>query len=509
MNKNKPVALIILDGFGHSSHKQNNAIAHAKIPHIHEWLKNYPNALIKASGTYVGLPQGYVGNSEVGHLTIGAGRVCKQPITQWFDAIADNSFFSNPELVDACDMVRKDNGALHIMGLLSDAGVHAHEKQIYATIKAAAEQHIKKIFVHAFLDGRDTPPESALHYLNNLKMVLKEFSHASLGSIHGRFFAMDRDHNWDRTEYSYRVLTEKQILTFDSPEKIIEHYANHGITDEFIPPTQINPKAIINNGDGIIFCNVRPDRARQLTESFVMPKFNHFTCKPIDLTCFVTPVVYGAHIPTTPLFPQKPILQTLKDQLAAYGKTIYTIAETEKYAHVTYFFRGENEKAVATETRVLIPSIKARNYINTPEMSAPKITATILKSLKTNPKDFYLINYANADMVGHSGNFGATIKAVECLDRHLKSLYDEIVTNMDGTIYITADHGKAEDMYDETLQQPRTGHTANPVPCIVINNALLNTHELPLEQLADIAPFILKNMDIPIPHEMERKPDVD
>lgn len=503
MSQKAPVALVILDGFGHSSEKKYNAITHANTPHITEWLKTKPNTVLQAAGTYVGLPSDYIGNSEVGHITIGAGRIIEQTITTWFNAIDDKSFFTNKALLDAFTLLEEDNKALHIMGLFSDAGVHAHEQQIYATIQAATEQNIKQIFIHAFLDGRDTPAQSALHYLQNLDAILKKFSHVSLGSIHGRFFAMDRDNNWDRTSYSYHVLTEKQLTAFNSAQEAIEHYYSHDITDEFIPPTQLNPKSIIKNGDGIVFCNVRPDRARQLTASFVTPNFNHFETKHLNLAFFITPIPYSANLPTIHLFPQKQILHTLKDQLAAYGKTIFTIAETEKYAHVTYFFRGQNEKKVATETRTMIPSLKEQTYASHPEMSAQKITDAIISSLHTNPKDFYLINYANADMVGHSGNFGATIKAIECLDTQLAQLYDEIVTTMNGILFITADHGKAEKMYDEKQQQSYTAHTTNSVPFIMLQKKIAQDQTLSLQQLSDIAPFILQTMELPVPQEME------
>jgi len=515
MRNTSPVALVILDGFGYSPDKKYNAIAHARMPHFKEWWEHYPHAILKASGTAVGLSDGIIGNSEVGHLTIGAGRIINQPMKIWLDAIENNSFESNHVLQKSFEKLKSVGGVLHIMGLLSDAGVHAHEKQIYASIKVAIDAGIKKIVIHPFLDGRDVAPRSAHIYLERLTQYIKEYNdngnhHIIIGSIHGRFYAMDRDNNWDRIEKSYRVLTENQMGPYEQWEKVLERNYMNNVTDEFILPTQLDAAAVICNGDGILFCNVRPDRARELTMAFVpsvhpepVEGLVPFITKPINLTFFMTPVVYDVHLPTTILFPRLPVVNTLKDVLANNDKTIFSIAETEKYAHVTYFFRGENEEPVTTETRILIPSIVAKNYIDYPCMSADNITDAVINSLHNNPVDFYLINYANADMVGHSGNFEATVKAVECLDRQLKVLYDVMVKEMDGTLYITADHGKAEEMYDEVNRQPMTAHTNNPVPFLMIKKDGKN-ELLSLTQLSDIAPFILKNMGVEVPIEMQK-----
>lgn len=517
MKNRYPVALVILDGFGYSAEKKHNAIAQANMPHFTQWWQHCPHAIIQASGNAVGLPDNLCGNSEVGHLTLGAGRIIQQPMTLWLESIEDGSFAHNSVLGKALAELRQVGGALHIMGLLSDAGVHAHEKQIYASIVAAVDVGIKKIVIHAFLDGRDVAPQSAHDYLERLAHYIKPYNdgnknknHIFIGSVHGRFYAMDRDHNWERIEKSYRVLTEKQDGPYESWEKVLERNYAHSITDEFILPTQLNPDGYIRNGDGVLFCNVRSDRARELTAAFAYPLkpwrsrvFSHFILKPLNLTFFMTPVVYDVHFSTLVLFPRATVYNTLKDVLAEHGKTIFTIAETEKYAHVTYFFRGENEETVATETRIMIPSIVAQNYINSPRMSAEKITDTVLTALRSNEYDFYLINYANADMVGHSGDFYATVKAAKCLDEQLKKLYDVLVQQMNGTLYITADHGKAELMFDEITGQPRTAHTNNPVPFIMIKKGLSNSDIiLPLTELSDVAPFILKNMNLPVPVEM-------
>jgi len=501
----KPIMLIILDGFGYSSTIKYNAIAQAHTPHMDKWLATYPHTLLRASGTAVGLLPGTIGNSEVGHLTIGSGRIIQQPATRLHNAIADKSFFTNKVLTDALAKIHAKQGTLHIMGLLSDAGVHSQEEDLFAFLEAACQHNIAKIVVHPFVDGRDVPPRSAATYLQRLDTKLKELGHGVIGSIHGRFYAMDRDHNWDRTVQSYRALTQPidEPKEFTTWQEVLDYYYAQNITDEFIPPTQLKPRHIIHDNDGIIFFNFREDRARQLTASFVQKDFDHFSTIPLELSCFVTPISYADNLHTSVLLSPIAIHHTLKDVLVAHHKTIFSIAETEKYAHITYFFNGHKEKKLPGETRILIPSIRAKNYVQYPCMSAVEITQTVLESLATDPADFYLINYANADMVGHSGNLAATIKAIECLDQELKKLYDNIITQLDGTMFITADHGNAEDMYDEKHKQPRTAHTTNPVPFIMItSNIKKGEKHLPLTQLADIAPFILRYMHLPIPPEM-------
>lgn len=508
MNK-KPVLLIILDGFGIASKTKYNAIAQAHTPHLDYWFAHYPHAILQASGTAVGLPSGSIGNSEVGHITIGAGRIIEQPETIILRAIENGSFYKNPVLLSHLQELKKKNQALHILGLLSDAGVHCTASIICAYIRAAADAGINKIFVHPILDGRDVAPKSAALYLQRLDEFLSTIPQAKIGSIHGRFYAMDRDNNWERTKLSYDVLTKMSLppslselrrtgKTNESQwlEILNQNYAA-GITDEFVPPTNLDPDAIITNGDGIIFANYRSDRARQLTECFVSQNFSHFEHKNIDLEFFLTPVSYGSQIHTTIMYAQQPIPNTLKEILSRNHKTIFSIAETEKYAHVTYFFDDGRETSFPGETRVLIPSLRAKNYVSHPEMSAPAITQTVLKSLSENPSDFYLINYANADMVGHSGNFEATKKAIEILDEQLGELFKVVVEEMDGTMFITADHGNAEDKFDEKSGQPHTAHTANPVPFLMITKDNKNgAVKLPLHQLSDIAGFVLKFMGV-------------
>ncbi|MFI5332833.1 MAG: 2,3-bisphosphoglycerate-independent phosphoglycerate mutase [Candidatus Babeliales bacterium] len=496
MKHTPPTALVILDGFGYRTEKEGNAIALAHTPHLDQWFSEYPHTILQASGPAVGLFPGMMGNSEVGHLTIGAGRVIEQPVVTIHTAIANKSLFKNEQLISTLKKVAQQQSALHIMGLLSDAGVHSDVEHLYAFLDAAHQHNVKHVYIHAFLDGRDTPPQSAAIYLEQLENAITAFGYGSLGSIHGRFYAMDRDGNWDRTQKSYLVLTTVQD-TIPAPwQDVLEKQYKQGVTDEFIIPTQIDPTSTIQAGDAVIFFNLRPDRARQLTSCFVEQSFNHFPRTHIPLTSFITPVAYSPTLNTTVLFPTQPIHPTLKELLSKAGKTLFSIAETEKYAHVTYFFGGGTEKPFPHETQMLIPSIKARNYVEHPEMSAPQITDAVITSLQNNPADFYLINYANADMVGHSGNVEATIKAIECLDRELGRLYKALVQERNGTLYITADHGNAEQMIDAVTHQPHTRHTTNPVPFIVIKMGAAPKVQLPLKELSDIAAFILQDIHV-------------
>ncbi len=506
MKSQKPTLLVILDGLGIADPGPCNAVAQARTPHLSAWFKNYPHTLLQAAGHFVGLPDGYVGNSEVGHLTIGAGRIIKQPLTVINEAIAEGSFYTNPVLTDAFDQLTTTSGNLHILGLLSDAGVHSHIQHLFAFLRSAKQYEIKNVYIHAFLDGRDVPSKSAAHYLKMLDNFISKEGIGTLASVHGRFYAMDRDHNEERTQASYEALVTPQSKIFNHWQEILDYYYEQNITDEFIPPTQLQPAKLLQNGDGILCFNYRPDRVRQITACFVSPNFTHFPRKNISLIWFMTPYPYGANFDTRSLFEHPIIKHTLKEVLNAHHKTIFAIAETEKYAHVTYFFNGENEEQLARETRVLVPSLKEKNYVHAPCMSAPKITDTILSSLQNNPCDFYVINYANADMVGHSGDLLATIAAIDCLDHELGRLFDAVVTNYDGTMYITADHGKAEIMHDAATGNPRTAHTESPVPFIVITkkNEEIPPMVLPLYELSDIAPYILENMGIAVPHEMKK-----
>ena len=500
----KPFLLIICDGFGHAVWAPHNAITHADMPNFDAFWAKYPHTLLTASGPPVGLLEGNPGNSEVGHLTIGTGRITPQPVTIVTKAISDGSFFTNPALAQGLDALKGNSGRLHVMGLLSDAGIHSHDALLYATIKAAEHKDIREIYVHAFLDGRDKAPESAAMYLKKLDVFIENHPNVKLASIGGRFYNMDRDRHWDRIEKSYRVLTQKEPSEYTNWQPAVEHYYAQGVTDEFIPPTQLDPAGIVQPNDGIFFFNIRPDRARQITQAFINPDFDGFKRTQIPLSCFITPFSYGHNLHTTVMFPDPEKNNTLTDVLLAHHKTVYEIAETEKYAHVSYFFNGGREEKEPGEKRVLIKSLHLKTYDSQPCMSAPKITQSVLESLTQDPQDFYVINYANADMVGHSGNFDATVKAVECLDKQLGALYNQAIQNMDGSMIITADHGNAEEMFDIKTNQPKKSHTTNKVPFIFITKEKSDVNVQSLTSLADIAPFILRQFGLPIPEEMEK-----
>ncbi len=502
---NKPTVLVILDGFGFRQPAPDNAITSAHTPHLDYFFAHFPHAILQASGTAVGLPPGYIGNSEVGHQTIGAGRVIPQDIVRIFNAIKDGNLIKNPIITTDFTALKKSGKALHLAGLISDAGVHSHIEHLYALLDIAKMYGIQKVYIHAFLDGRDVPPESAAHYLHALEDHCKKIGVGKIATIIGRFYAMDRDENWDRTQQAYDIMTTENQSIYTSWQQVLKISYEKNITDEYIPPIQLDARGILKDGDGLIFFNFRPDRIRQLSACFTEPHFNAFATKKIALAFCITMTDYDdAESTAQVLFKKHPVQNSLKEVLSQHGITMFSIAETEKYAHVTYFFGGGIEKPFPGETRIIIPSLHTKNYVDHPCMSAPEITAAVIKSLTSLPKDFYLINYANADMVGHSGNFDATVKAIECLDTQLKELYDVVITKLHGTIYITADHGKAEQMYDEKAHQPRTAHNTAPVPFIMIENKLNGqTYQLPLTGLADIAPFILKNMNIPVPAEME------
>ena len=483
----RPYALIIFDGFGYRKDTKYNAIAQAYTPTIDYLLSHYPHCLLHAAGEYVGLPPGYIGNSEVGHMTIGAGQIIKQSLTIINEAIENKSFFQNTTLIIHLEHLKRTEKTLHLIGLLSDAGVHSNINHLLALIKAAHDIHVKRIIVDVILDGRDTTSKSAFKYLRELDGYIKQFPEVAIGSIHGRFYAMDRDKNFDRTDQSINILTTKTAKKNITWQEVLEKNYAQNISDEFIPPTQLSPENMIHEDDGIIIFNFRSDRSRQLKNQL----------QKLDLNFVLTMVPYEtSDNKSNCLFETSQITNTLLDVLAKNNKTVFAVAETEKYAHVTYFFNGGHEQKLDNETRVVIPSIKTKNYVDCPCMSAPEITNAILKSLKDKPCDFYLVNYANADMVGHSGDMQATIKAVECLDKQLAILYEKIVKKYHGTLYITADHGNAELMYDEKSMQPSTSHTENPVPFIYVTNKKNNTKIVNIAQLADIKDFILKDMGI-------------
>jgi 2,3-bisphosphoglycerate-independent phosphoglycerate mutase len=511
--------LLILDGFGYSPNKQGNAIANAKMPIYNKLVTSYPFLLLNASGKHVGLLPNYIGNSEVGHVTLGAGRIIKSMLAQIHESINNKSFFSHKNLLNNLKKLKENNNTLHMMGLLSDGGVHSHIEHLYALLTLAKQMEIPQTFLHLFLDGRDVAQKSALKYLSKLETWCKENSYGKIATISGRFFAMDRDKNWDRTYKCYETLcaSNKNSKYKQEWSKVIEKYYAQNIADEFIPPEIICSEGTIKDNDGIIFFNFRPDRARQLTEAFINPKcgcFKNNPCIVNSLLFFISPVCYKKKFLKCKnyywLFEQPQIDNTLLDILEENKKSVFVIAETEKYAHVTYFFRGMVEKKGPNETYKLIPSLKVKNYINNPEMSAEKITRRLIISLSENPKDFYLVNYANLDMVGHSGDFTATVKACEIIDAQLDKLYNLIVKKLNGTIFIVGDHGNAEEKIDIVTGNKLTSHTKNPVPFIIINKKFLIKNkiktlllkDLNIYGLANVAPTILSYLNLQAPKEM-------
>lgn len=496
MNK-KPTALVILDGFGWREDVAYNAVAQAKKPTFDYLWNTYPHTLLQASGSAVGLPEGASGNSEVGHFTLGAGQIIQQPITYINNAIVDKSFFKNEILQSSFAQLTKNHKTLHIIALVSDGNVHGSLDHLYAYIKMAVQAGVSHIIIHAILDGRDVAPRSAAQYLQALQDFIAPFKNVQIGTLIGRFYAMDRDENWDRTAATYEALTTQDGVQFDSWQKALDYFYAHGIFDEFIPPTQLLNDATIHTQDGVLLTSIRPDRARQLISAFLDTQFEHFATSPLHLSFFLTPVSLEDKGLATVIFPLPNGEQNLKKILSEQGKKIFSIAETEKYAHVTYFFAGNHAEPYKNEQQVLVPSLKFKDYREHPEMSAARITQKVLHSLEKNPADFYLINYANADMVGHSGDLQATIAAVECLDVQIKKLYDALVVKMGGTLFITADHGNAEIKYDEKAKQPHTAHTTSPVPFLYIDEKVKNAQlSLPLKGLSDVAPFILKQIGL-------------
>ena len=480
-----PTILIILDGLGISCEKKYNAFFQAKTPNLDLWKNQYHYTTLKTSGPFVGLPEGYHGNSEVGHFTLGAGKIIPQTSTLLSINLRTDILHTNQTVANFLKNFNYSK-KVHLIGMASDGNIHSNLDHARAFISTLAHHKISNLLVHAFLDGRDTCPRSALQYLKIIQSDLNKFSYGKIASIHGRYFAMDRNNNTERTKKSFDILTQQQSVWIQYQDCITENY-NNNISDEFILPTACIENHTIEQGDGVIFFNFRPDRAIQLTQELLK----------LDLSFFITPIKYHETLQTSPLISAAQANETLLEILGNNNKKIFTIAETEKYAHVTYFFNGHRDIIIPTEKRVLIPSSTTLEPMQDPRMQAEKITEAVLDSLQNDPHDFYLINYANADMVGHSGDLIATISAIEYLDAQLEKLYQKVVLEQNGTMYITADHGNAESMFNETTKQSCTSHTSNPVPFYILtkkNNFILQ----PTKNLADIASLILKNMNIEI-----------
>ena len=499
----KTTMLMILDGFGVNENSEGNAVKLAKIPNINEIMKQYPNTIIHTSGLDVGLPEGQMGNSEVGHTNIGAGRIVYQELTRITKSIEDGDFFSNQELVSAIENCKKNNSKLHILGLLSDGGVHSHMRHLFAILELAKRKDFEDVYVHCFLDGRDTPPASADGYIAELEEKMKEKGVGKIATISGRFYAMDRDKRWERVKEAYDALVNGEGHRFASATAAIENSYQKEIFDEFVKPSVIckndEPVATIGENDSVIFFNFRPDRAREITRTIVDPDFDGFERKYFK-TYFVTFTNYDetllpyVHI----AFKKEEIKNTLGEYISKLGLTQLRIAETEKYAHVTFFFNGGEEKQYEGEDRILIPSPKVETYDMKPEMSAGEVTDKVVDAINSKKYDVIILNYANPDMVGHTGSLEATIKALEFLDGCVKRVVDAIENN-DGTLLITADHGNAEQMIDYKTGELHTAHTTNPVPLVLIGREDVKLKE---GRLADLAPTMLDLMNLEKPAEM-------
>lgn len=496
----RPLALIILDGWGYSEDEQHNAIMAANTPVWDHLWNEYPHTLINASGAGVGLPGEQMGNSEVGHLNIGAGRVVYQEFTRISRAIRTGSFFSNQTLTNQVDEVVRNNKALHIMGLLSDGGVHSHESHIQAMVKLAADRGATKIYLHAFLDGRDTSPKSALQFIENMQASFNETGKGRFASLIGRYYAMDRDHRWDRVQQAYELIANSNAQYHASnPIEAIEQAYARGETDEFVKATVINDPAPIEDGDAVVFMNFRADRARELTECFIDPEFEGFpqSQRP-KLSQFATLTEYKKDFVVPVAFPPEKLTNLLGECISAVGLKQLRIAETEKYAHVTFFFNGGRDAPYEGEDRILVPSPKVDTYDKQPEMNAPEVAEKLVKAIHSNQYDVIICNFANADMVGHTGNFDATVKAIETLDNCLGKIWSALKES-GGEMLVTADHGNAEKMLDNEKGQAHTAHTSNLVPFIYAGRAAQCAEQ---GGLSDIAPTMLNLMGLTIPAEM-------
>lgn len=503
----KPVIFAILDGWGIAKHKQGNAIAQAKTPIIDEIEKFYPATSLQASGIAAGLPWKEPGNSEVGHLNLGAGRIVYQSLPRIVLAIKDKSFFKNPALLQASKHAEKNNSCLHLMGLVSSGSVHSYIDHLYGLIEFAKKENIEKVRLHIFTDGEDSPSKEAAEFLRDVEKKLNELKDGKIATVIGRIYAMDRNKNWDRTETTYNCLTRGIGLRHSDLFQALQEFYKQGLTDTFIKPIVISDR--IRDNDSVIFFNFRKDRARQLTKAFVMPNFKEFPRKPLKNLCFVTMTQYEEGLPVKIAFPPIEIRNHLTEVLSKAGKKILKIAETEKYAHVTYFFNGGKEEVYPGEKRILVPSATMPHYDKYPEMAALEITNKILDTINENESNLIVVNYANPDMVAHTGNFQATIKAVEFIDKQLKTLLG-LVLEKKCYLLISSDHGNAEEMIHPRTGEPNPEHSANPVPFYLVNDEYKkkpgsrspSPSESPQGILSDVAPTILELMQIPQPPEM-------
>ena len=499
----KPIMLMILDGFGINEKSDGNAVKQANTPNIDKLMKKYQTTKIYTSGLKVGLPDGQMGNSEVGHTNIGAGRIVYQELTKITKSIEDGDFFAIPEFIEAIENCKKYNSKLHILGLVSDGGVHSHIRHLYGLLEMAKRRDFENVYVHCFLDGRDTPPASAEGYITELEEKMKEKGIGKIASISGRYYAMDRDKRWDRVEKCYNALVKGEGNKSASATIAIENSYQKEVFDEFVEPTVIcngeTPIATIGEHDSVIFFNFRPDRAREITRAIVDPKFDGFETKKME-TYFVCFTSYDETMPNVKIaFKKEPLVNTFGEVVSKNGLKQLRIAETEKYAHVTFFFNGGEEKQYPGEDRILVPSPKVATYDMQPEMSAREVTEKVVEAINLNKYNVIILNYANPDMVGHTGSLPAAIKAVETIDECVGKVVEAMLAH-DGTMLITADHGNCEQMIDYKTGDPHTAHTTNPVPLILVTeNKDLKIKE---GKLADLAPTMLDILGIEKPEEM-------
>jgi len=500
VSRPKPVLLLILDGWGHRDDPTDNAVAQAKLPNWHGLLHDCPHTLIHTSGMHVGLPDGQMGNSEVGHMNLGAGRVVYQDLTRIDAAIADRSFFANEELLAACEAAKAHHGTLHVLGLLSPGGVHSHESHILAMLELARERGVSKLAVHAFLDGRDTPPKSAEASLAKLQAACEAMPGAHIASVSGRYYAMDRDQRWDRVEKAYRAIAEAEAenRATDALAALSAAYAR-GETDEFVLPTVIDGSTPMRDGDAVVFMNFRADRAREMTMCFVTPERIGFTpARAIALSRFVCLAEYDATLPAPVAFAAQSLSDTLPEVLARHGMSQLRIAETEKYAHVTFFFNGGREDVWPGEERILVPSPKVATYDLQPEMSAPEVTRRLVEVIEQQRFDVIICNLANPDMVGHTGDLAAAIRAAESIDAALGDIVAAL-RKVGGEMLLTADHGNLEMMRDPATGQPHTAHTTGPVPLVYLGRAARLQGD---GALRDVAPTLLHLLGMAQPQAM-------
>lgn len=497
----KPVALIIMDGYGYNSGEYGNAIKAANKPNLDKYMQG-PNTLIGASGLDVGLPDGQMGNSEVGHTNIGAGRIVYQMLVKISKSIKDGDFFENKALCDAMENCKKNGSSLHLMGLLSPGGVHSHMEHLYGLLEMAKKNGLEKVYVHAFLDGRDVPPSSAADFMKEACDEIKKIGTGSVATVAGRFYAMDRDNAWDRVEKAYNAMVLGEGVKAECPVQAIKDSYANGVTDEFMLPTVTDENGMIKENDSVVFFNFRPDRARQITRAFVDPEFTGFE-RPLSYfpVHFVCMAQYDAEMPNVSVaYPPEELTMTFGEFLAKNGKTQLRIAETQKYAHVTFFFNGGEEKQFDGEDRILVNSPKVATFDMQPEMSAPEVCVKLCEAIRSGKYDAIICNFANPDMVGHTGIMEAAVQAIETIDDCVAKTV-EAVKEVGGQMFICADHGNAEQLVDYETGAPFTAHTTNPVPFILVNGPEGAT----LAEggyLADIIPTLIDLMGMEQPKEM-------